>query len=85
MTENSNLEPNFASPMMTLARFYLGPVLTDLAANAASLADAVDPDSEAMPMAEALFRSLQELCLSKEHQAAVAKLMSNYPELDTWL
>ncbi len=77
--ENNNSDPNFTAAMLQLmlARFYLGPVLSDLSANAAALADAVDPDSEAAPMAEALFRSIIDLRLSEEELAAGATLAAS--------
>ncbi len=80
MTENikdNNPYRDFTALQLAMARFYLSAALADLANTAAVLADAIDPDSEASPMAEELFRSLRELCLSEEEQAAVATLAAD--------
>ncbi len=73
-TKDSNSHAHFVALQLAMARFYLSGALADLADTAAVLADAVDPDSEAAPMAEELHRSLRELCLSEEEQVAVAAL-----------
>ncbi len=73
-TQNNNSYTHFMALQLAMARFYLSGALADMADTAAVLADQVDPDSEAAPMAEELVRSLRELCLSEEEQAAVAAL-----------
>ncbi len=72
--KDNNPYHHFTALQIAMARFHLGSALADLANTAAVLADAVDPDSEAATVAEELYRSLRELCLSEDEQAAVAAL-----------
>ncbi len=76
MTENIKDDNpyHFTALQLAMARFHLGAALVDLTNTAAVLADAIDPDSEAATVAEELYRSLRELCLSEEEETAVAAL-----------